>query len=415
MIDAGYLQEAFTHFTAASKSLEAYYQKLQDQVRYLTGVVEETNQQLSEALSRAEEAKDFLNGILQSLGEAIIVLNPSQKITMINRGAEELLDLKSPEIIGSSINDLEAVFEEEGTDTYLITGKKRFQVIFSRARIQDAEGLLRGYVVLIKDISYLKELETQRERNKRLIAMGEMAAKLVHEIRNPLCSMELYASMLAGDLENTVHSELAKGISQGIQSLNHVLTNMHYFAIPQKPLFVQVDFEKVLGELMFMLRPLIESKRIRLNKKLNGQSRLWGDGELIKQVVMNLLLNAIEASPVEGTVELIMKQLGGGEAALEIKDQGPGIPEEMRERIFDPFFSRKEKGSGLGLSIAANIMQAHGGSITARSQEGKGACFQLLFPPAKGREPNPNEKEFGKKGNPFLLKRDLSYETHSCC
>jgi signal transduction histidine kinase len=414
MIEAGHLQEAFTHFTAASKSLETYYQKLQDQVRYLTGVLEETNQQLSEALSKAEEAKDFLNGILQSLSEAIIVLNPGQKITMINRGAEELLGLKATETIGRSINDLEVVFEAEGTDTYLIIGEKRFQVIFSRARIQDGEGLLRGFVVLIKDISYLKELETQQERNKRLIAMGEMAAKLVHEIRNPLCSMELYATMLAGDLENTAHAELAKGISQGIQSLNHVLTNMHYFAIPQKPLLVQVDFEKVLGELIFMLRPLIESKRIRLSKKLNGQSRLWGDGELIKQVVMNLLLNAIEASPEEGRVELIMKELVEGGMALEIKDQGPGIPAELRERIFDPFFSRKEKGSGLGLSIAANIMQAHGGSITAKSQEGKGACLQLLFPPAEERDPMAHKGEQNKKINPFLSKRELPYETYSC-
>jgi PAS domain S-box-containing protein len=415
MIESGHLQEAFTHFTAASKSLETYYQKLQDQVRYLTGVLEETNQQLSEALSKAEEAKDFLNGIIQSLGEAIIVLNPGQKITMINRGAEELLGLRAPETIGRSIKDLEAVLETEGTDTYLFTGKKRFQVIFSRARIQDGEGLLRGYVVLIKDISYLKELETQRERNKRLIAMGEMAAKLVHEIRNPLCSMELYATMLAGDLENTAHAEMAKGISQGIQSLNHVLTNMHYFAIPQKPLFVQVDFEKVLGELLFMLRPLIESKRIRLRKKLNAQSRLWGDGELIKQVVMNLLLNAIEASPEEGTVELVMGELGEGGMAIEIKDQGPGIPSELRERIFDPFFSRKEKGSGLGLSIAANIMQAHGGSITAKSQEGKGACLQLLFPPPTDKDSMAHKADQNKKINPFLSQRELSHETYSCC
>jgi nitrogen fixation/metabolism regulation signal transduction histidine kinase len=413
MIEAGHLQEAFTHFTAASKTLEAYYQKLQDQVLYLTGVLEETNQQLSEALSRAEEAKDFLNGILQSLSEAIIVLNPGQEITMINKGAEDLLGLKASEAIGRSIHKLEAVFEEEGTDTYLTAGKKRFQVILSRARIQDGDGQLRGYVVLIKDISYLKELETQRERNKRLIAMGEMAAKLVHEIRNPLCSIELYATMLAGDLENTSHAEMARGISRGIQSLNHVLNNMHFFAIPQKPVFVRVDFEKVIGELLFMLKPLIESKGIRLKKTFKGQSRLWGDGELIKQVVMNLLLNALEASPEAGTVELILKPVGGG-VALEIKDQGPGIPADLRERIFDPFFSQKEKGSGLGLSIAANIMQAHGGSITAKSEEGRGACFQLVFPMPREQGASVRE-EIGKGINPFLAQRELSYETYSCC
>jgi signal transduction histidine kinase len=415
MIEAGYLQEAFSNFTAASKSLEAYYQKLQSQVHYLTGVLEETNQQLSEALNRTEEAKDFLNGILQSLEEAIIVLNPKQEVIMMNVGAEELLDLRASETIGRSFDNLAVTIKEEGTDTVLTTPQDRFQVIISRARIQDSEGLVRGYVVLIKDISFLKELEIQQERNKRLIAMGEMAAKLVHEIRNPLCSMELYASMLAGDLENTVHAELAKGISQGIKSLNHVLTNMHYFAIPQKPCFVWIDFEKVLEELFFMLRPLFESKRIQLSKVLNDRPRLWGDGELIKQVLLNLLLNAIEATPEEGSVDLIMKKGTEGGMILEIKDNGQGIPTELLERIFDPFFSQKDRGSGLGLSIAANIMQAHGGSISVKSQLGQGARFQLYFPPAEESLQKPLKTRQRKTFNRILQQRESIHETYSCC
>jgi signal transduction histidine kinase len=415
MIEAGYLHEAFSNFTAASKSLEANYQKLQSQVRYLTGVLAETNQQLSVALNRTEETKDFLNGILQSLEEAIIVLNPDQEVIMLNHGAEELLDIKAFETIGRSFDDLEVAIQEEGTDTVLMTKKEKFQVIFSRARIQDSEGLVRGYVVLIKDISFLKELEIQRERNKRLIAMGEMAAKLVHEIRNPLCSMELYASMLAGDLELSPHAELAKGISQGIKSLNHVLTNMHYFAIPQKPCFLWIDSEKVLEELFFMLRPLLESKRIQLLKMLENRSCLWGDGELIKQVLLNLLLNAIEATPEEGSVELIMKKRPEGGMVVEIKDNGQGIPSELLERIFDPFFSQKEKGSGLGLSIAANIMQAHGGSIRVKSQIGQGTSFLLLFPPADPLPVRPLKKNKDKNILRINQLRESTHETYSCC
>ncbi len=385
MIEASHLHTAFSNFTAASKSLESYYQRLQEEVRYLTVVLEETNQQLSAALNRAEEAKDFLNGVLQSLGEAIIVLNPNESVTMVNRAAEELLGIGASEMIGRAFHSLDVAIIGEGTDTTLIAKKKRFQVIFSRSPIQDSEGLVRGYVVLIKDISLLKELEIQRERNKRLIAMGEMAAKLVHEIRNPLCSIELYASMLAADLKHTDHSGLAQGISQGIKSLNHVLTNMHYFAIPQKPCFNWVDFKKVLDELFFMLQPLIEAKRIQLYKKLNGQNRLWGDGELIKQALLNILLNAVEATPEETAVELSLKKGREGEMVVEIKDHGPGIPSEFGERIFDPFFSLKDKGSGLGLSITANIMQAHGGTIKVQNGEGAGACFQLYFPSAEAQ------------------------------
>ena len=413
MIEAGYLQEAFSTFTAASKSLEAYYQKLQEEVHYLTAVLEETNHRLSSALNKAEEAKDFLDGILQSLGEAIIVLDRNDQVIMVNRGAEDLLGNSTEQLLGRPLEALDFSIQEEGPDTVLVTRRKKFQVICSRSPILDSEGVVRGYVLLIKDISLIKELEIQRDRNKRLIAMGEMAAKLVHEIRNPLCSIELYASMLAGDLQDTVHSELATGISQGIKSLNHVLTNMHYFAIPQKPSHQWIDFQKIMSELLFMLRPLFEAKRLRLNKNLNGQTRLWGDGELIKQALMNILLNAMEVSPEEGAVHLALIKGEDGGMVIEIKDQGPGIPKEYLEKIFDPFFSRKEKGSGLGLSIAANIMQAHGGAIKVKSDVGQGTCFQLRFPLTASPAPRPQKGQMIKNHFMNFPEKGLGNESYS--
>ncbi len=414
MLEANHLHQAFSNFAAASKSLETYYQKLQGEVHYLTGILEETNRQLSEALSQAEESKDFLNGILQGLEEAIIVLDPNERMIMLNRAAEDLLDHRGSELIGRSFHYLDITILEEGTETWLVNKKKKIQVIFSRSLIQDSEGLARGFVVLIKDISLIKELEIRQERNKRLIAMGEMAAKLVHEIRNPLCSIELYASMLAGDLEQTVHADLAKGISLGIKSLNHVLTNMHYFAIPQKPLFSWIDFKKTMEELFFMLRPLIEAKQIQLIKKFNGQTRIWGDGELIKQVLLNILINAVEATPEEGKVELALRKGDKGEMVVEIKDRGPGIPPELMERIFDPFFSLKEKGSGLGLSIAANIMQAHEGTIKVYNNGEQGACFHLIFPSEESKETGPRETKFGRQSIMIKQKGESINEAYPC-
>lgn len=415
MLAAGPLHEAFSNFTAASRSLEATYLKLQEEVRYLTGVLEETNQRLSRALSQAEESKDFLNGILQGLEEAIIVLDPLDRVLMLNRAAEQLLGSPLSDRIGRPFIPAEAGLREEGNDTFWVTPKRKIQVIVSRSLIQDATGLVRGYVVLIKDISRIKDLEVLQERNKRLIAMGEMAAKLVHEIRNPLCSMELYSTMLAADLEQTPHADLAKGISQGISSLNHVLNNMHFFAIPPKPLFERVDFKTTLDELFFMLRPLVEVKRIQIRKKLNGQPRLWGDKELIKQVLLNLLINAVEATPEEGMVELILIKGGQEEMIVEIRDGGPGVPGQYLERIFDPFFSLKEKGSGLGLSIAANIMQAHGGSIRVENREAQGACFQLVFPGTDPKLPGMKTPITESRPKTKALERHSGNETYSCC
>lgn len=373
------LNEAFYNFTIASKSLETYYEKLQEKVRYLTIEVEEKNRQLKEALYDAEEAKDYLKGILQSLREAIIVLDPDENVTMINRAAEELLGLDTEYAIGKPFNSLDFSIENEGADNVLVTKGRRHNVILSCSEVLDSEGLVRGHVILLQDITRIKELESQQERNHRLIAMGEMAAKIVHEIRSPLCSIELYASMLAKELEGTGHIDLAKGISTGIRSLNNVLTNMLFFARPQKPLFKIVDLGKTIEESVFMLKPLVEARSIRLSRGAACCAQISGDSELLKQVFLNILLNAIQVTPEGGKIEVVMR-IEEGYAVVEVNDEGEGIKHENLERIFDPFFSTKEKGTGLGLTIASKIMQAHGGLIKVKSEAGKGSCFQLYFP-----------------------------------
>jgi len=281
MSDIGRLKEAFLNFTEASKSLETYYGRIQEQVNYLTREVEEKNRQLE------------------------------------------------------------------------------------------------------KDITRIKELEAWNERNHRLIAMGEMAAKIVHEIRSPLCSVELYASMLARDLEGTQHLDMAKGISTGISSLNNILTNMLFFAKPQKPLLRPVEICRLLEETVFMLMPMLESRGLKFIREIGQGVSVRGDADLLKQVFLNILLNAIQATPEDRAITANCRNEGQS-ALIEISDEGPGIEAENIEKIFDPFFSTKEKGTGLGLAISAKIVQAHGGTIKVMSIPGHGAMFRLSFPENSG-------------------------------
>jgi len=123
----------------------------------------------------------------------------------------------------------------------------------------------------------------------------------------------------------------------------------------------------------------------------------------------------VEATPEEGAVQLSMKKGDGEGMVIEIKDHGPGIPPEFLERIFDPFFSQKEKGSGLGLSIAANIMQAHGGTIKVQSEAGQGACFQLFFPSAELSGPTPRNLQGLKANTKLKPEKELTNESYSCC
>jgi signal transduction histidine kinase len=372
------LNEAFYSFTQASKSLETYYAKLGEKVQYLTGELEKKNAQLNDVVSKLKESKDFLQAVLQSIGEAMIVLDQDERITMTNRAAEDLFCLSQDDAGGTMFTDLKYALKESSSGTVLTVKGRRYDVIQSRSAVFDSTGSVRGHVILVKDITNVKELERQDERNSRLIAMGEMAAKIVHEIRSPLCSIELFSTMLSKDLEGTPHAEMSRGISTGIQSLNHILTNMLLFARNQKPSFREVELRNVIEESIKMLTPLIEIRGVSIARELKDEI-INGDAELSKQVFMNIVLNAVQSMPDGGKLEVVM-ETGDEFITVAVRDEGEGIRPEHIEKIFDPFFSTKDRGTGLGLTIACKIMQCHNGFIKAFKNDHKGSTFCLYFP-----------------------------------
>jgi signal transduction histidine kinase len=163
--------------------------------------------------------------------------------------------------------------------------------------------------------------------------------------------------------------------------VNNILTNMLLFAKQQKPAMVRVDAAAIVDAAMRLLEPMTGSRGISLDRSVSGHPSLDGDPELLKQVLLNVVLNAVQATTGGGRIAVSVRDENAG-AVIEVSDEGEGIREEDRERIFDPFFSTKVKGTGLGLAIASRIMQAHGGFIRVRSELGRGSAFALHFPPA---------------------------------
>ena len=382
-----HLNEAFSSFTATSGLLEQYYEKLRERVRYLTIELEERNAQLNAALADANDAKDNLRCILQSMAEALIVLDMDDKVTMVNRAAVEMIGPSAEDATGKPFETLDFSLVSEDGDMVLIANGRRFNVFVSRSNVADPSGAVHGSVLLIQDITRMKELELKSERNRRLVRMGEMAAKIVHEIRSPLCSIELYATMLESELGDGEAARLARGISSGILSLNNILTNMLLFARQQKPVVSRIDASVVVQEALRLLEPMIESRGISVSLNVREGVRLAGDPELLKQVLLNIILNAVQATPGEGRIEIVLNEVKDG-VVIEVSDEGEGIRREDLDRIFDPFFSTKTKGTGLGLAIAFRIMEAHGGYIRVRSVPGEGSVFGMHFP-AAGTEEEP--------------------------
>jgi len=377
MMQVETLSEAFQSFTEASRSLETYYGLLKERIRYLTIEIEKKNRELNSALAEAEKHKDFLNAVLYNLEDAIVVVDPEERITMMNRSAEKNLGVSSNNVKGESFGSLDLTIWREGSETLLSACGNKYSIILSTSPVVDSEGSVRGRVILMKDITRLRELEIQHERNQRLIAMGEMAAKIVHELRNPLCSIELFSSMLESELTESAQRDLARGISTGISNLNTILTNMLFFASPHAPTMKKIRLDRVVEESLALLLPLMESRHVKIEKSI-FESAIRGDAELLKQVFINILINAVQSMPDGGTIEVSMYS-EGDTLSVHVTDRGTGIPPVYLEKIFDPFFSTKDNGTGLGLAIASKIMQSHKGRIRVASERDRGSTFSLFF------------------------------------
>ena len=233
-----------------------------------------------------------------------------------------------------------------------------------------------------KTTADLRKTEAQLIRSERLAALGQLAAGIAHEIRNPLTSMNILIHSLTENLpkENPNREDL-KVIEEEILRINEIVDQFLRFAKPASPLLEKADLIPIFEETLQLLRPQIEKGKVTVNKRFETLPLITVDKEQIKQVILNLLINAIQSMPGGGELSI------GGQFSkdgywveLTVQDSGMGIPPEDMDRLFDPFFSTKEGGIGLGLSIAHRIIDQHHGKIEVESNPGRGTCFILSLP-----------------------------------
>lgn len=234
--------------------------------------------------------------------------------------------------------------------------------------------LARVYGELQDSFEHLK-------RADRLSAIGELAASLAHEIRNPLASIEGAASILEQpETSDEIRNELFGIIRKECRRLNQLLTNLLEFAKPRTPQLQMVKLERVVDSVIMLLTHNAQRSRITMRKTVAAPlPPLEWDPEQLKQVILNLTLNAIQAMPSGGDVEVILKSTAS-DVVISVKDRGPGIDSQNLERIFDPFFTTKATGTGLGLSVAHRIVTQHRGVLTAENNPDGGTTFSVILP-----------------------------------
>lgn len=256
-------------------------------------------------------------------------------------------------------------------------------------RLKDSHERLNNEVVRLRE--ELQKKNDELRRRDRLAALGEMAAGLAHEIRNPLGGIALYSSMLESDLRGQ-EKPLASAmkISNGVRSLDRLVSDILDFAQEDRLEARVIELDVVLRDVEDSLRPWEEQTGARL--VIDDSSRnvmVTCDAGKMKQVLLNLLLNGLQAAGAGGHARLTAAPQAGGPrrangVLIEVKDSGRGIPAEFMDRIFNPFVTTKSTGTGLGLAIVHRIIEAHGGAIRATNEDPGGAKFSVWLPDENG-------------------------------
>ena len=247
-------------------------------------------------------------------------------------------------------------------------------------RLQSTHEALTSQVDRLRN--ELASANVEMQRSRRLAALGEMAAGIAHEIRNPLGAMQLYAQALCDDLaDRPDHQQLAQHVLAGVRNVNAIVTDVLNFARELKMRITEQPIAPILQQAVATVQPMMDQHQVTLAcPALEDDDIFWHvDGTLLNQAIVNLMRNAVQAMPDGGeiTVELVTREQ---DLEITIADTGPGIDAEAIDRIFNPFFTTRETGTGLGLAIVHRIVDAHGGTISVDNDPAAGARFVLSFP-----------------------------------
>ena len=388
------LHAAFRSFDEAAQTLQQSYSALTTRVEQMDLELAQSNEALRRQLGDNEAMRIHLDGILESLSTGVLVMDDCETITRSNRAAQALLDATDDELRNCRASDILA-----GAGLGVCDRPQRIGqavVSISQVPLHNDSGERSGHLILFQDVTRIYQLEEQLQRKERLAAMGELIGRIAHEIRNPLGSVELFASMLQRDLGGQSSAKrYAQQISQAVQSMDRLLSNLLLYTRPVRLTRGWHMAESLIDDSIKLAAHVMTQVPVDIRVDISQEIHsIWCHDGQLKQVLVNLVLNAIQAMPNGGVLAISLcpeppQTLGMPAVRLTVRDSGIGIDPAHRSRIFDPFFSTKDEGTGLGLAIVYSIVDAHQGRIDVDSTVGLGTACSILLPhPSIGTDLN---------------------------
>ena len=357
------------------------------------------SRKVGEYLLGLAREKGLLENIFNSMQEGLLVIDSSKTIAMVNHAAGRLLDLPS-ESVGSlfyeSIRDpglrdiIEQGFEVPGQvliREFIVVHPQPRWVRMSRTSLRDADGKFRGIMLVLNDITRQRKSEQETNRVERLDFLSHLTAGVAHEIGNPLSSLSIQIQLIERQVNSMEVSpfrdKLRKRIliiKEELLRLDQIVTQFVQTLRPEPLILRKENLVKVVEEVLELVEEELREKGISLNRDYPQESILGRmDSGLMKQAIINLIKNAVQAMPGGGEISIRMEK-EDAYLKFSITDQGTGIPREKINRLFEPLFTTKETGSGLGLLVVYKALRQHGGYVEVTSQPGEGTTFTIWLP-----------------------------------
>jgi signal transduction histidine kinase len=355
---------------------------------------------LSGASAKTEEARDYLQSLLDSLVSGVVVIGQDGVVKTVSESFRALpivgpqsnsgqdyreLFRPNPSLLAAVSEQLEQPLSSNRYYGRVDLGSSLFDVFTSPLMVA---GERNGIIVVFVDVTATARAQAELRRNRALTAVGQMTAQIAHEIKNPLGSIRFAAEFLKRQAAPSQEPDLStiEVIERSVDHLGAIVAQLSDFARPRELNRTEIHLNDLLDEILPMVADRLNAKRMKVVKQYSSDiPACQYDGTELRKLFLNLIINAVEASEPNSSIEL-RTSLKDGQVLVDIVDRGCGMDAETLRRLFEPFYTTKEKGTGLGMAIAKQIAELHGGDLSMQSRSGEGTTATCKLPLTKFAE-----------------------------
>lgn len=338
----------------------------------------------------------YTNNILESIPDSLLTVDQEGQVVSCNKNAEKLLGRDSFDIIGKELLDIfpgcppETLSRQkdvvENDVELMVQNGSMVPIKLGSAQLTDHKDRRIGRVLVMRDVREIRSMEQQLEHSRRLAALGSMAAGIAHEVRNPLGTLRGLAHFFgAEDGASKACREYSKFMISEVDRLNQLVTELLEFGAPRDINFAKIDIEAMAEKTVTLVEKDLVEKNIRLLHQYDKNTELYGDADLLIQTLLNLLQNSIQATPSGGEISLNIV-CSEETCRISVSDSGTGMSEETKSKMFDPFFTTRNSGTGLGLAVSHRMVERHKGYFEINSAVNEGTTITIVLPHQEKRD-----------------------------